>query len=64
MLKKWNDLPEYMRAPEVKPYYDVLKKKGVSSFFVNDLSMSLPGVHSSGDAFCRSDDDPRYHDQV
>ena len=33
MLKKWNDLPEYMRVPEVKPYYDALKKKGVSRFF-------------------------------
>ncbi|MBO7426489.1 MAG: sugar transferase [Clostridiales bacterium] len=28
MLKNWNDLPEYMRVPEVKPYYDSLKKKG------------------------------------
>ncbi|MCR5273775.1 MAG: sugar transferase [Clostridiales bacterium] len=33
MLRKWNDLPEYMRVPEVKPYYDALKKKGVSRFF-------------------------------
>lgn len=33
MLKKWNDLPEFMRVPEVKPYYDALKKKGVSRFF-------------------------------
>ena len=33
MLKKWNDLPDYMRVPEVKPYYDALKKKGVSRFF-------------------------------
>ena len=30
MLKKWNDLPDYMRPPEVKPYYDVLKKKKFS----------------------------------
>ena len=30
MLKKWNDLPDYMRTPEVKPYYDVLKKKKFS----------------------------------
>lgn len=30
MLKKWDDLPEFMRIPEVKPYYDSLKKKGLS----------------------------------
>lgn len=30
MLKKWDDLPEFMRIPEVKPYYDNLKKKGLS----------------------------------
>lgn len=30
MLKKWDDLPEFMRVPEVKPYYDNLKKKGLS----------------------------------
>ena len=27
MLKRWNDLPEFMRVPEVKPYYDALSKK-------------------------------------
>ena len=27
MLKRWNDLPEFMRIPEVKPYYDILSKK-------------------------------------
>ena len=27
MLKKWDDLPESMRIPEVKPYYDILNKK-------------------------------------
>ncbi len=26
-LKPWNDLPDFMRQPEVKPYYDILKKK-------------------------------------
>lgn len=30
MLKKWDDLPEFMRIPEVKPYYDVLNKKRLS----------------------------------
>lgn len=30
MLKDWNELPDFMRVPEVRPYYDVLKKKQVS----------------------------------
>ena len=27
MLKEWEELPEFMRVPEVKPYYDILKEK-------------------------------------
>lgn len=27
MLKNWNELPEYMRTDEVRPYYDLLQKK-------------------------------------
>ena len=27
MLKRWDELPEYMRTPEVRPYYDILYKK-------------------------------------
>lgn len=30
MLRKWEDLPEFMRTPEVRPYYEILKKKKVS----------------------------------
>lgn len=30
MLTSWDKLPEYIRNPEVKPYYDVLYKKRVS----------------------------------
>ncbi len=33
MLRRWEDLPEFMRAPEVRPYYDALAKKKVSLFF-------------------------------
>jgi lipopolysaccharide/colanic/teichoic acid biosynthesis glycosyltransferase len=29
-LKEWNDLPEIMKNPEVKPYYDSLKEKTAS----------------------------------
>lgn len=30
MLREWNRLPEFMRTEEVRPYYDILKKKKVS----------------------------------
>jgi lipopolysaccharide/colanic/teichoic acid biosynthesis glycosyltransferase len=30
MLRKWQDLPDFLRTSEIKPYYDVLKKKSGS----------------------------------
>lgn len=30
MLKKWEDLPAFMRVPEVRPYYEILKKRQAS----------------------------------
>ena len=30
LLKKWEDLPSYMKCEEVRPYYDSLKNKKVS----------------------------------
>ena len=30
LLKKWEALPDFMRTPEVRPYYDILKKKTFS----------------------------------
>ena len=27
MLRKWDDLPEFMRTPEVRPYWEVLNKR-------------------------------------
>lgn len=33
MLKKWNDLPDFMRTDEVRPYYDALQKKKISLLF-------------------------------
>ena len=30
MLKDWDELPDFMRVPEVRPYYDILKKKQFS----------------------------------
>lgn len=43
MHKNWNELPEYMRTDEVRPYYDLLQKKRVSLFFkrVFDIVVSL-----------------------
>lgn len=30
ILKRWEDLPAFMRVPEVRPYYDILKKRRLS----------------------------------
>lgn len=30
MLRKWEDLPAFMQCDEVRPYYDILKKKQIS----------------------------------
>lgn len=30
ILKKWEDLPAYMQVPEVRPYYDILRKRKLS----------------------------------
>ena len=29
-MRKWEDLPEYMKCDEVKEYYDILSKKKLS----------------------------------
>jgi len=43
LLRKWEDLPEEMRIPQVKKYYDILSKKQVSLFFkrVFDIAVSF-----------------------
>ena len=33
VLRKWDDLPEFMKTEEVKPYYEALRKKRLSLFF-------------------------------
>lgn len=33
ILRKWEDLPENMRLPEVRPYYDILAKKKAGLLF-------------------------------
>ena len=32
-LREWEDLPDFMKTEEVKPYYEALKKKRLSLFF-------------------------------
>lgn len=43
MLKKWENLPDFMKNDEVKVYYDVLNKKRIGLFFkrVFDIVVSL-----------------------
>lgn len=43
MLKKWEKLPEFMQIDEVRPYYDILKKKKFSLFMkrVFDIVVSF-----------------------
>lgn len=43
MLKPWEALPDYMRVPEVRPYYEILKKRRLSLLLkrVFDFVVSL-----------------------
>lgn len=43
MLRKWDDLPEFMRIPEVRPYWEILNKKKGQLFLkrIFDLVFSL-----------------------
>lgn len=43
MLRKWDDLPDFMRTPEVRPYWEILNKKRFSLFLkrVFDLFAGL-----------------------
>ena len=38
-MKRWENLPEQMKKDAVRPYYDILKRKGFSRSF--DISSSL-----------------------
>lgn len=43
MLRKWDDLPDFMRIPEVRPYWEILNKKRGQLLLkrVFDLLMAL-----------------------
>ena len=35
MLKRWEELPDFMRVPEIRPYYDILDKKEELEHFIS-----------------------------
>lgn len=39
MLRKWEELPDFMRIDEVRPYYDVLQKKKASLFLKRAMDL-------------------------
>lgn len=43
LLRKWEDLPEFMRIEEVRPYYESLSQKKLQLFIkrVFDVVLSL-----------------------
>ena len=43
VLRKWDDLPDFMKCDEVRVYYDVLSKKRISLVFkrVFDISVAM-----------------------
>lgn len=43
MLRKWDTLPDNMKTPEVRHYYEILRKKRASLFFkrVSDIVLSV-----------------------
>lgn len=43
MLRKWDALPEFMRTPEVRPYWEILNKKRIQLFLkrIFDLAVSV-----------------------
>lgn len=43
MIKKWEKLPENMQIPEIREYYEILKKRNCSLFFkrIFDIFVSL-----------------------
>lgn len=44
MLRKWDDLPECMKTPEVRVYYDILAKKKISLFLKRVFDILASGI--------------------
>ena len=65
MLRKWEQLPDYMRCPEVREYYDILQKKTGSLIWkrVFDLAagacvLALTAIPMGVIAICIKADSP------
>lgn len=43
MLKKWDDLPDFMRTEEIRPYYNILRKKKLGLFLKRVMDL-LGGI--------------------
>ena len=41
MLKKWEDLPDFMRVPEVRPYWEILNKNRGQLFLKRRFDLFL-----------------------
>jgi len=39
MLRKWEEIPDFMRTDEVRPYYEILKKKKISLFLKRAMDL-------------------------
>lgn len=39
VLRKWDDLPDFMKTEEVRPYYEALMKKRFSFFFKRTVDL-------------------------
>lgn len=44
MLKKWNDLPDFMRVDEVKPYWEILNKKQGQLFIKRLIDLVVASI--------------------
>lgn len=44
MLRKWEKLPAEMQNPDVKRYYDIIKKKKTSLFFKRIFDILISGI--------------------
>lgn len=54
ILKKWNELPSFLKVEEVKEYYDILRKRKISLFFkrIFDVVMSFVLLVLLSPVFC------------
>ncbi len=44
LLREWNDLPDFMRVPEVLPYYKILEQKRGSLVIKRLFDICMAGI--------------------